>query len=133
MARLPLMHKGGAERGQLGAGVEYLRELARRLRHNPTPEECEAAAVLFERAAVAGPGGAAVALYLVPAHRPRENDTRDFEIWQAVGDTINEGARPAAAYKLIAKQYKISASRVKAIALSFSKADREVQAEWQDR
>jgi hypothetical protein len=129
--RLPLLYKSLAEGGEPGAGVEHLKDVAHRLRNDPRPDELEEAASLLERAAAAGPDGAAEALHLKKAHRPTTR-MRNVEVWREVENLIHEGLRPVDAYKQIGKKFGLSPSRVKSIYTSHEAAERAARAEWQD-
>lgn len=137
MARLPLIHISGAISGEHGEGVELMRELASRLRNDPTPEELNIAAGLFDRVADAGPEGAALALFLVHPHAPRQS-ARELAIYYAVCDLIWHGEKMPSAFKQVSRKESVrrkkpfSTSRVKAIYLKWRKVDEESSQEMRE-
>ena len=131
--RFPLFYKTAAEQGVRGAAVQYLEELASRLRDNPTQEECEAAAELLQRAAEGGSKGAAAALHLTKAHRPLMSFEQKLRIGEAIDALVNDGRMNRdRAYRKAGAQFKLSASRIRAIYTEHLKAEREAQKGWQD-
>ena len=67
------------DRGDRTVVGAYLNDLSRRLRDNPTPEECEAAAQAFDRIVTRGPAAWA-ACGFIAANRP-SRFRRKYEIW----------------------------------------------------
>lgn len=122
MARLPLLHRHAAERGELGAARLHLEELAHRLRNNPSPEECERAAELFER--MAADPRAHLATGLAPKGRPPES--RWYDIGNEVEELTWQGQYTVPeARKRVARRHQMSGSRVKALHLEYLRAREE--------
>ncbi|HEX7349073.1 MAG TPA: hypothetical protein VF264_05450 [Rhodanobacteraceae bacterium] len=109
------------DRGDRAVIGAYLQDLSKRLRDEPTQEECEAAAEVCERIASKG-AGAWAACGFVANHRPSIFG-RDYEIWTAVRELVDfHNATRAQAYARVATKHGISASRVKAIFLRRERA-----------
>jgi len=123
--RFILLHWDAAQRGERGAGVANLKQLAEALRDYPTPEECEAAALLLERAATADKQNLRKALFLTPPGRPLVNMMEDVDVHLHVQGLIDSGLKPVMAYREAAKTLPLSESRIKARYLAFGKPARK--------
>lgn len=126
MARLPLLHKSRALNGEDGSAAEHLRDLANRLRNEPTPAECLEVAGILDRVASRGKAGWAAAGF-APAKRPSKS-ARDFAIWSHVRTLTDKGCPRGMAYKRVAHHEGLSEPRVKAICLAYDRAEADAEA-----
>jgi len=109
------------DRGEKTVVGAYLNDLARRLRDNPTSEECEAAAQAFDRIVTKGPAAWA-ACGFIAANRPPQF-RRDYEIWVGVRElVVFHDVEPEQAYIRVGTSYTLSASRVKSIYLKLERS-----------
>lgn len=132
MARLPLLHMRSARAGERGKARAALDELAYRLRHDPTPAECEEAARILARLSNGGRAGWSAA-GLNPARRPHGSGRiAPVDLYHAVETLRLDGLPVAEARKRIARKYNLSFSRVKSVHLEYTRVDREAHKDLPD-
>lgn len=109
------------DRGDRSLIGPYLCDLSKRLRDDPTPEECEAAAKVFDRIVTKG-SKAWAACGFVANHRPTTFRTQ-YRIWVEVRELVIFHNTPRGkAYARIATRYGLSVSRVKAVFLKLERS-----------
>jgi hypothetical protein len=100
--------------GEKGAGRTLLKDLANRLRKDPTKNECEVVASLLMRAAEAPTHRVAEALYLSTPHRPRASSIEEHRVALEVMINLlearkkNKGASSENVYKAVAKDLNLA-------------------------